>query len=69
MEGVKDTTAFAAYKELLKHNHIMHTIDLRLRCSNEELKLIGDHVFRNLRLVDPLKAVAQKKLNTIRKEG
>jgi len=49
-----------AYEELLKHNHIMHTIDLRLRCSNDELKLIGEHVFRNLSLVDPLKVSEQK---------
>lgn len=37
-----------AYEELLKHNHIIHTIDLRIRCSPEELKLISEHVFRNI---------------------
>lgn len=37
-----------AYNELLKHNHITHTIDLRIRCSPEELKLISDYVFRDI---------------------
>ena len=49
MDRVNDTSALAAYDELIKHNHIMHTIDLRIRCSAEELRLIGEHVFRNLR--------------------
>jgi hypothetical protein len=37
-----------AYNELLKRNHITHTIDLRIRCSPEELKLISEHVFRGI---------------------
>lgn len=33
------------YNELLKRNHITHTIDLRIRCSPEEFKLISERVF------------------------
>ena len=37
-----------AYEEFLKHNRITHTIDLRIRCSPEELKLISERVFSGI---------------------
>jgi hypothetical protein len=51
-----------AYEELLKHNHIIHTIDLRIRCSPEELKLISEHVFKGL-IVQSLPVVSNAAIN------
>jgi hypothetical protein len=57
MDGVKDTGAFAAYEEFLKHNRIIHTIDLRIRCSPEELKLISERVFSDIVTVASLSGI------------
>lgn len=52
-----------AYNELLKRNHITHTIDLRIRCSPEELKLISDCVFRGLTTAPSLPVVSKAAIN------